>query len=92
MAPTSRFTGQVHRPPDSQEAYGAMITRAKAAPPQTRSTDLTVSLTAAIDCLTATKPLTVTHYRHPGPAPGAIVEAPGLGIANGDNTVTQWHF
>jgi hypothetical protein len=40
MAPTSYFTGQVHRLPDAPEAYGAMITRAKAAPPQSRSTDL----------------------------------------------------
>jgi hypothetical protein len=40
MAPTSCFTGQVHRLPDAPEAYGAMITRAKAAPPQSRSTDL----------------------------------------------------
>jgi hypothetical protein len=39
MAPTSCFTGQVHRLPDAPEAYGAMITRAKAAPPQSRSTD-----------------------------------------------------
>lgn len=37
MAPTSCFTGQVHRLPDAPEAYGAMITRAKAAPPQSRS-------------------------------------------------------
>lgn len=40
MAPTSCFTGQVHRLPDAPEAYGAMITRAKAAPPQSRSADL----------------------------------------------------
>lgn len=40
MAPTSCFTGQVHRLPDAPEAYGAMITRAKAAPAQSRSTDL----------------------------------------------------
>ncbi len=40
MAPTSCFTGQVHRLPDAPEAYGAMITRAKAAPPQSRYTDL----------------------------------------------------
>jgi hypothetical protein len=32
--------GQVHRLPDAPEAYGAMITRAKAAPAQSRSTDL----------------------------------------------------
>lgn len=44
MAPTSCFTGQVHRLPDAPEAYGAMITRAKAAPPQSRSTDLTLLL------------------------------------------------
>src|SRR5690242_4471827 len=36
MAPTSCFNGQVHRLPDSPEAYGAMITRAKAAPAQSR--------------------------------------------------------
>jgi len=42
MAPTSCFTGQVHRLPDAPEAYGAMITRAKAAPPQSRSADLLV--------------------------------------------------
>lgn len=29
--------GQVHRLPDAPEAYGAMITRAKAAPAQSRS-------------------------------------------------------
>lgn len=40
MAPTSCFTGQVHRLPDAPEAYGAMITRAKAAPPQSRCADL----------------------------------------------------
>jgi len=40
MAPTSGFTGQVHYLPDAPEAYGAMITRAKAAPAQNRSTDL----------------------------------------------------
>ncbi|MFI6355475.1 hypothetical protein ACIBJF_23040, partial [Streptomyces sp. NPDC050743] len=40
MAPTSCFTGQVHRLPDAPEAYGAMITRAKAAPPQSRYADL----------------------------------------------------
>lgn len=39
MAPTSCFTGQVHRLPDAPEAYGAMITRAKAAPPQSRYAD-----------------------------------------------------
>ncbi|GAA3778852.1 hypothetical protein GCM10022206_17290 [Streptomyces chiangmaiensis] len=43
MAPTSCFTGQVHYLPDAPKAYGATITRAKAAPPQTRSTDLCVS-------------------------------------------------
>lgn len=31
---------QVHRLPDTPEAYGAMITRAKAAPAQSRSTAL----------------------------------------------------
>lgn len=41
MAPTSCFTGQVHRLPDAPEAYGAMITRPKAAPAQSRSADLT---------------------------------------------------
>jgi hypothetical protein len=40
MAPTSCFNGQVHRLPDAPEAYGAMITRAKAAPGQSRYTDL----------------------------------------------------
>jgi hypothetical protein len=40
MAPTSCFNGQVHRLPDAPEAYGAMITRPKAAPAQSRSTDL----------------------------------------------------
>lgn len=39
MAPTSCFNGQVHRLPDSPEAYGAMITHPKAAPAQSRSTD-----------------------------------------------------
>lgn len=47
MAPTSCFTGQVHRLPDAPEAYGAMITRAKAAPPQSRSADLVASAGAA---------------------------------------------
>jgi len=42
MAPTSCFNGQVHRLPDAPEAYGAMITRAKAAPGQSRSADLRV--------------------------------------------------
>ncbi|GHH31483.1 hypothetical protein GCM10018780_92380 [Streptomyces lanatus] len=32
MTPTSCFTGQVHYLPDAPEAYGAVITRAKAAP------------------------------------------------------------
>lgn len=40
MTPTSCFTGQVHRLPDAPQAYGAMITRPKAAPAQSRSTDL----------------------------------------------------
>jgi hypothetical protein len=40
MAPTSCFNGQVHRLPDSPEAYGAMITPPKGAPAQSRSTDL----------------------------------------------------
>lgn len=40
MAPTSCFNGQVHRLPEEPEAYGAMITRAKAAPGQNRSADL----------------------------------------------------
>lgn len=40
MAPTSCFTGQAHRLPAALEAYGAMITRAKAAPPQSRYIDL----------------------------------------------------
>lgn len=40
MAPTSCFNGQVHRLPDAPEAYGAMITRAKAAPGQSRYADL----------------------------------------------------
>jgi hypothetical protein len=39
MAPTSCFNGQVNRLPDAPEAYGAMITRAKAAPGQSRYTD-----------------------------------------------------
>jgi hypothetical protein len=43
MAPTSCFSGQVHRLPDAPEAYGAMITRPKAAPAQSRSTDLGVA-------------------------------------------------
>lgn len=42
MAPTSCFSGQVHRLPDAPEAYGAMITRAKAAPAQSRSAALAV--------------------------------------------------
>jgi hypothetical protein len=46
MAPTSCFTGQVHRLPDAPQAYGAMITRAKAAPPQSRSADLVASASA----------------------------------------------
>lgn len=41
MAPTSCFNGQVNRLPDAPEAYGAMITRAKAAPGQSRYADLT---------------------------------------------------
>jgi hypothetical protein len=44
MAPTSCFTGQVHRLPAAPQAYGAMITRAKAAPPQSRSTNLSAIL------------------------------------------------
>lgn len=40
MAPTSCFTGQVHRLPDAPQAYGAMITRAKAAPGQSPYADL----------------------------------------------------
>lgn len=40
MAPTSCFTEQVHYLPDAPQAYGAMITRPKAAPPQSRSTGL----------------------------------------------------
>ncbi|GHB42351.1 hypothetical protein GCM10010377_36500 [Streptomyces viridiviolaceus] len=44
MAPTSCFNGQVHRLPDAPEAYGAMITRPKAAPAQSRSTDCVLQL------------------------------------------------
>ncbi|MFJ8028853.1 hypothetical protein [Streptomyces sp. NPDC096311] len=46
MAPISRFAGQVHRLPYAPEAYGAMITRAKAAPPQSRYIDLHFSAPA----------------------------------------------
>lgn len=46
MAPKSCFTEQVHYLPDAPEAFGTMITRAKAAPPQSRSTDLAPSPTA----------------------------------------------
>jgi hypothetical protein len=42
MAPKSCFTGQVHRLPDSPEAYGAMISRPMAAPAQSRYTNLVV--------------------------------------------------
>lgn len=38
--PNVVLSGQVHRLPDTPEAYGAMITRAKAAPPQSRSVGL----------------------------------------------------
>jgi hypothetical protein len=51
MAPTSCFTGQVHYLPDAPEAYGAMITRAKAAPPQSRCADRTLNSA-------------ITEYRH----------------------------
>lgn len=40
MAPTSCFNGQIHRLPDSPEAYGGMITPLKAAPDKSHSTDL----------------------------------------------------
>src|SRR5690606_40105268 len=46
MAPTSCFNGQVHRLPDAPEAYGAMITRPKAAPAQSRSAALEVHTSA----------------------------------------------
>ncbi|MEU7369704.1 hypothetical protein AB0B92_29885, partial [Streptomyces hygroscopicus] len=46
-APTSCFTGQVHRLPDAPQAYGAMITRPKAAPAQSRSTDLDANTAAS---------------------------------------------
>lgn len=45
MAPTSCFNGQVNRLPDAPEAYGAMITRAKAAPGQSRYADRVRQLT-----------------------------------------------
>jgi hypothetical protein len=48
MAPTSCFTGQVHRLPDSPEAYGAMISRPMAAPAQSRSVDLAPCLSAEV--------------------------------------------
>src|SRR3954471_11633878 len=48
MAPTSCFSGQVHRLPDAPEAYGAMITRAKAAPAQSPSADLSIYSDAAL--------------------------------------------
>jgi hypothetical protein len=47
MAPTSCFTGQVHTLPNAPEAYGAMITCAKAAPGQSRYADLVEALTWA---------------------------------------------
>lgn len=53
MAPTSGFTGQVRRLPDAPEAYGAVITRAKAAPGQSRSADL-IALTKAVVASTFT--------------------------------------
>lgn len=40
MASTTRFTEQVHRLPDALQAYGAMISHAKAAPAQARSADI----------------------------------------------------
>lgn len=43
-APMSCFTWQVHRLPDAPEAYRAMITRPKAAPAQSSSTDLKAKL------------------------------------------------
>jgi hypothetical protein len=60
MAPTSCFTGQVHRLPDAPEAYGAMITRAKAAPAQSHSTDLVLQRTPALYELTQSDPKVVT--------------------------------
>jgi hypothetical protein len=41
---TEDGSGQVHRLPDSPEAYGAMITRPKAAPAQSRSAALSINL------------------------------------------------
>jgi hypothetical protein len=49
MAPTSCFSGQVHRLPDAPEAYGAMITRPKAAPAQSRSADFRLGLAPRLD-------------------------------------------
>lgn len=48
MAPTSCFNGQVHRLPDAPEAYGAMITRPKAAPAQSRYADPSLISTVAM--------------------------------------------
>lgn len=40
MAPTSCFTGQVHRLADVPKAHGAIVTRPKVAPAKSRSADL----------------------------------------------------
>jgi hypothetical protein len=50
MAPTSCFTRQVHRLPDAPQSYEAMISRAKAAPPQSRSANLIVPPDEVIQC------------------------------------------
>lgn len=65
MAPTSCFNGQVHRLPDAPEAYGAMTTRPKAAPAQSRSTDLVRKASAADECVpTASRPRKRSHRRY----------------------------
>jgi hypothetical protein len=63
MAPTSCFTGQVHRLPDAPEAYGAMITRAKAAPGQSRYADRSVWCDPHMD-----KKLLIQHACMHGPS------------------------
>src|SRR3954452_19676790 len=78
MAPTSCFTGQVHRLPDAPEAYGAMITRAKAAPPQSRSTALRTNTAALPNFRHPTADLGINWRPHivPPKPPGKRISLP----------------
>lgn len=74
MAPTSCFTGQFHRLPDAPEAYGAMTPRAKAALPQSRSTDRDLEASRSIPELEVARRENYLKMLRASPASPSTVE------------------